>query len=94
MGLEYNRADMTPESVMEAERQPKGMGEVSRIAGVFFEPSKTFEDVARRPSFLTPLLLIIVASLVYTTLYSQHVGWERTVRHQVDTSSRSAQQTP
>jgi hypothetical protein len=85
---------MTPESVSAAVPQPAGMGEFSRISGVFFEPAKTFEDVARRPSFLTPLLLVIVASLVFTTLYSQHVGWERTVRHQVETSSRAAQQTP
>jgi hypothetical protein len=27
-------------------------------------------------------------------LYGQHVGWERMVRHQVETSSRSAQQPP
>jgi hypothetical protein len=85
---------MTPENVMEAEHQPKGMGELSRIAGVFFEPAKTFEDVARRPSFLTPLLLVIVASLVYTGLYSQHVGWERMIRHQTETSSRAAQLSP
>src|SRR5471030_544063 len=85
---------MTPENVMEVERQPKGMGEFSRIAGVFFEPAKTFEDVARRPSFLTPLLLVIVASLIYTGLYSQHVGWERMIRHQTETSTRAAQLTP
>jgi hypothetical protein len=70
------------------------MGEFSRIAGVFFEPAKTFEDVARHPSFLAPLLLVIVASLVYIALYSQHVGWERMIRHQAETSSRTAQQTP
>jgi hypothetical protein len=70
------------------------MGEFSRIAGVFFEPAKTFEDVARRPSFLAPLLLVILASLVYTGLYSQHVGWERMIRHQTETSSRAAQLSP
>jgi Yip1 domain len=85
---------MTPEKVMEAEPQPRGMGEISRLGGIFFEPAKTFEDVARRPTFLVPLLLIIVASLVFTTVYSQRVGWERVVRHQVETSSRSAQQSP
>jgi hypothetical protein len=70
------------------------MGELSRIAGVFFEPAKTFEDVARRPSFVAPLLLVIVASLLFTGLYSQHVGWERMIRHQIETSPRAAQQTP
>jgi hypothetical protein len=40
------------------------------------------------------LLLVIVASLVYTGLYSQHVGWERMIRHQTETSSRAAQLSP
>jgi hypothetical protein len=85
---------MTPENVSAALPQPAGMGEFSRIAGVFFEPSKTFEDVARRPTFLAPMFLVIVASLVYTGLYSQHVGWERMIRHQAETSSRAAQVSP
>ncbi|HXB71060.1 MAG TPA: Yip1 family protein [Candidatus Acidoferrales bacterium] len=74
--------------------QPAGMGELPRIIGVFFEPAKAFEDVARRPGFLTPLLLILVANLVYYALYSQHVGWERLVRHQIEASSRGSQLTP
>jgi hypothetical protein len=70
------------------------MSEVSRIAGVFFEPAKTFEDVAQRPTFIVPLVLVILCSLVYTALYSQHVGWERMIRHQMEASKQSQQQTP
>src|SRR4029077_21269586 len=73
--------------------QPKGMGEASRLAGVFFEPSKTFEDVAARPGFWVPLILLIVFGLLYTGLFSQHVGWDRMIRHQMETSSRAAQLT-
>ena len=85
---------MTPEQLPELEPQPKGMGEASRLTGVFFEPSKTFADIAARPSFWVPLILSIVFGLAYITLYSQHVGWERMVRHQIETSSRAAQLTP
>src|SRR5947209_2510299 len=92
--LEYNRADMTPEQSSTMEPQHTGMSEISRLTGVFFEPTRTFEDVARRPSFIVPLALVILASLVYTVLYSQHVGWERMIRHQVETSTRAAQATP
>lgn len=70
------------------------MSEISRITGVFFEPGKTFEDVAQRPAFIVPLLLVIVFSLVYVALFSQHVGWERMVRHQVEISKQAQQQTP
>jgi hypothetical protein len=85
---------MTPELLPEEQPQPQGLGEASRLTGVFFEPAKTFADVAERPGFWAPLVLVIVVSLVYMALYGQHVGWERMIRHQVETSSRSAQQTP
>jgi hypothetical protein len=84
---------MTPESEAVA-TSPAGMSEISRLGGVFFEPGKTFEDVARRPAFIVPLVLVILCSLVYTGLYSQHVGWERMIRHQMETNPRTAQQPP
>src|ERR1017187_8987801 len=86
--------NMTPELLPEEEPQPQGLGEGSRLTGVFFEPAKTFADVAARPNFWAPLILIIVVSLAYMVLFGQHVGWERMIRHQTETSSRAAQQTP
>ena len=85
---------MTPEIVPDEEPQPKGLSEGSRLAGVFFEPAKTFEDVAARPNFWAPLILIMVVALVYIVLYGQHVGWERMIRHQTEMSSRAAQLSP
>jgi hypothetical protein len=85
---------MTPEHLTESEPQPKGLGEGSRLTGVFFEPAKTFEDVAARPNFWVPLILVIVIALGYMVLYGQHVGWERMIRKQIDSSSQGAQLTP
>src|SRR5471030_1193532 len=82
---------MTPENVSAVAPQPAGMGELSRIAGVFFEPAKTFEDVAKRPSFLTPLLLVIVASLIYTFVLGQHIGWDRVVQQQMEMSPKQVE---
>jgi hypothetical protein len=82
---------MSPESVRTPEPSPAGMGEFARITGVFFEPGKAFQDIAERPRWVVPMLLIIVFSLVYMALYTQHVGWERMIRHQLETSSRAAQ---
>jgi hypothetical protein len=84
---------MTPEMLPEEEPQAKGLGEASRLTGVFFEPAKTFADVAARPGFWAPLILIIVVSLVYMVLFGQHVGWERMAKQQLATSSRAAQMT-
>jgi hypothetical protein len=85
---------MTPELLPDDESQPKGLGEGSRLAGVFFEPAKTFRDVASRPNFWAPLILVIVVSLIYMVLFGQHVGWERMIRHQTETSTRAAQLSP
>ena len=76
------------------EESPKGMGEFSRLTGVFFEPTKTFTDIAARPRWVFPMLLIILAGIVYIALFSQHVGWDRMLRQQFAASSRSAQLTP
>lgn len=81
---------MTPETV---EETPKGMGEVSRVAGVLFEPKKTFEDIARRPTFVLPMLLVIVFTTVYLTQIGQRIGWDRIARQRIETSSRAQQQT-
>ncbi len=85
---------MTPEIPSESEVQPRGMGEGSRLMGVFFEPTKTFKDIAERPGFWAPLILVIVVSLVFIALFGQHVGWERMLRHQMELSPRAAQLPP
>ncbi len=88
---EYNLSDMTPESQTAIEPQPQGMGEFSRLTGVFFEPKKTFEDIARRPAFWTPLLLLTLLWVASTYLLSSRIGWETIVRQQSQQSA-SAQQ--
>lgn len=69
------------------------MGEFARIFGVFFEPQKTFTDIARRPTWVVPLILVIASALGMFAVISQRVGWDRIVRHQMATSSR-VQQMP
>jgi Yip1 domain len=89
--LEYN-PPMTPQDAT-AQPAPAGMSDLSRIVGVLFEPSKTFADIARRPSWIVPLVLGIVAAMALTAFYGQHIGWDRIVRRQVESSSQ-AQQIP
>ena len=68
------------------------MGEFSRLSGVFFEPGKTFADIAERPSWFAPLLLIILATVAFYVAYGQHVGWQAYVQDQIDMSARAQQQ--
>lgn len=68
------------------------MGEFSRLSGVFFEPGKAFADIAERPKWFLPLLLIILATAAFYVTYGQHVGWERFVQDQIDNNARMQQQ--
>lgn len=70
------------------------MGEFSRIVGVFFEPTKTFTDIAQRPGWIVPMLLLIVAVLCVSATIGRRIGWERIARQQAESSSRFQQQTP
>lgn len=82
---------MTPEAQLIPEPPAAGLSEISRISGVFFEPTKTFEDIAERPRWFVPLLLIILSVCVLTALISQRIGWESVVREQMERNPRTAQ---
>jgi hypothetical protein len=68
------------------------MGEFSRLSGVFFEPGKTFADIAERPGWFVPLLLVIAATVGFYAAYGQHAGFENYIQQQADISPRMQQQ--
>jgi Yip1-like protein len=70
------------------------MSEFSRVLGVFFEPKKTFGDIAQRPRWLVPMLISIVSGFLLIYLFSTHVGWEPMLRRAFDLSPRVQQLTP
>ena len=74
---------MTPEMLPEEEPQPQGLGEGSRLTGVFFEPAKTFADVAERPGFWAPLILAILVGIAYNAALGQRLGFDRVVDQQM-----------
>jgi hypothetical protein len=70
------------------------MGEASRLVGVFFEPGKTFADIAERPRWLVPLLITILFSIGYLYAFGQHVGWEPYLHRLMDNNPRMLQLPP
>ncbi len=70
------------------------MSEAGRLTGVFFEPKKAFADIGARPTWIVPMLMVIVAALAYTYLCGQHVGWERIVRKSMENNARVQSLTP
>jgi hypothetical protein len=69
------------------------MSEGSRLLGVFFEPGRTFADIAERPRWLVPLLIGILSSVLLIYLFSRHVGWVSTLERAMD-NNRFVQQLP
>jgi hypothetical protein len=85
--------DMSPD-VAPHDTEPKPMNEFSRILGIFFEPKKTFEDIAERPQrWIVPMLLVIVAGMAYIYTFGAHVGWGAYLHRLLD-NNRQIQQLP
>ena len=78
-----------PLSIESQPSAPETLSEIARLSGVFLSPRKAFADIARRPRWLIPVLLLGIVSAVFITAYSQRVGWERIVRQQIEQSARS-----
>lgn len=67
---------------------------LERIIGVFTEPGKTFEDIARRPDFISPLILLILVSLAVTETMLSKIGMQRIIQASLLQSGQASQLTP
>jgi len=82
----------TTAAVPEAPQQH--IGAFGRVIGAIINPRPTFEDIARKPSWLVPLLLMIILGLATTAIFSQRVGWRAFMEKQLAQNSRVQQMTP
>jgi len=48
------------------DRRPSAL---ATLAGLYSEPSQTFRDLARRPSFVVPLVLAILVNVIFTFVW-------------------------
>jgi hypothetical protein len=70
------------------------MSELSRIIGVFFEPKKTFTDIAQWPRWIVPVLIAIVFGLGYLYAFNSHIGWEPYLHRLMDNNRQMLQLPP
>ncbi len=68
------------------------MGEFSRLTGVFFEPTKAFADIAERPRWIAPMILVILAGLAFAFAVSSRIGWDTVARQQIEQRAATASQ--
>lgn len=72
-----------PYSTPPPEAPPKNS--FQRIAGVLFAPAETFRDIARRPDFLVPLLVILAVMYLSVVLTGNRIDWDAAIDQQVET---------
>lgn len=78
----------TPTPVPEAQAT---LSPFARVAGVFFSPGKTFEDIVRKPSWLLPVVLSTILGLLVGFAINQRINWRDYVSQQIEKSPRAAQ---
>jgi hypothetical protein len=68
------------------------MGAMSRVVGVFFSPKETFADVARRPSWIVPMLILVLCSLAFNIVLANHVDWVAVTQQNIEKNKFAAKQ--
>jgi Yip1 domain len=67
---------------------------LQRVVGIFIEPGRVLEEVARKPDFIKPLILLIAVTLVVTETMLSKIGMERIVRASLANSGQAANLSP
>jgi hypothetical protein len=71
----------------EAQSQP-AISPIGRIVGVFFSPKATFEDIARKPSWAAPIILLTLIGLAMNIFLVNKADWRAFSEEQLMNSPR------
>jgi Yip1 domain len=74
--------------------EPARLGPLQRFFGALFSPGPTFDDVNRKPTWIFPILIIILLSVAFTFFLTTYFaeGWQDFMRKALeDRASRSGQ---
>lgn len=64
--------------------QPEAqMSVISRMIGVFFSPKPTFADIVRRPSWIAPVIVLLLIWLGLNVVLVQKADWLQVSRDQI-----------
>ena len=79
---------------MPPEAETPALSFPERLIGVFISPGETFEDVARKPGFIAPLIAIVLGSMAVIESMVWKIGVERLARMGIEQSSRASSMSP
>src|ERR1700742_2855470 len=63
---------------------------IGRIIGVFTSPKQTFTSIAEKPSWIAPMLLMMVLAIVVGSLLNSKMNWNEYIRHKAEENPRFA----
>jgi hypothetical protein len=63
----------------------------ARVFGVLFSPKPTFEDIARKPSWILPVILMTVLSILAVVVLNQRMNWREYISQKIEKDSRASQ---
>jgi len=63
-----------------------------RIIGVLFSPKPTLESIVQKPTWVLPLILIVIVSVVMIFVFGQRVSWRAYMIRQDQQNSRAQKQ--
>ena len=72
---------------------PASIGTFGRLVGALFSPKQTFADIARRPTWIAPIVLICLISIAITGIFGQRAGWRGFMEKQF-AKNKSFEQLP
>jgi hypothetical protein len=77
-------AVQTPES-------PEKVNSFGRVVGVIFSPKATFDSIARRPTWLVPIILLCIVEVLIVGVYGRRIGWRGLIEKQMAGNSQFQQ---
>jgi hypothetical protein len=75
-----------------AQEVPAQLSAFKRIFGVFFSPTAAFQDIARKPSWLAPMAILILISIGLSVSLGKHADWIEISKDQIAKSKFAARQ--
>jgi hypothetical protein len=67
---------------------------LQRLVGIFVSPGATFADIVRKPDFIAPLIVGILATVAVIETMLGKIGAERIVRQSLEQSGRASNMSP
>jgi Yip1 domain len=80
----------TPVVAADAPEASGPINHFARIIGVFFSPKATFEDIAKRPSWILPVVLMTILGAGVAFVMNQKVDWRDIASKRIEESPRTA----